>query len=306
MLISSDERWRWAGCGAAAIAVAAAGYVAVQRWWPHDSATEITVDEVLDRYRDDMAGAPAGPPPRTALPTPATTSALAVAPTSTAATAPTVAVTAAPVTTQPPAPPALPDPGVYVYTTRGREHVTALGGTEHVYPTQTLLTVTPTGCGVHLRWDLLAERYEEWNLCRGPDAIVLAPDGVQFHQFFGQSQTDLAVCRAAVPIAPAPPVGTSIDRDCTLAGEAWHPVWTAQAQGSAELDGASVATSEFHVTIDLDGDLPEHSTQRWSFAPNGLPVAIEFDMESVNPSPVGDVTYTETITATLVALEPLS
>lgn len=281
MLIRDEEGVRWLPVGAAATAVVVVGFLAYQRWWPEDSATRVTVDDVLDRYRDDIVTVPGAPtvPVAAAVPT-----------------APTVAqpveTTAPPTTAIAPVELALPAPGVYVYTTAGREHVTALGGTEHPYPAETTLTVTPAGCGVHVRWDLLAERYEEWNLCVDGGAVVLQPGGIQFHQFFGQAQTDVSECRATVPLHPLPPPGTSIDRDCRLAGESWNPVWTATDDG-------------FDVTITLDGEYPEHSVQHWTFRPDGLPLSIEWDMESANPSPVGAVTYTETIRATLATPEPM-
>lgn len=295
MLIRDEEGVRWLPLGVAAAAVVMVGVFAYQRWWPHDSATRVSVDDALDRYRDDIATVPA--PTRPVAPTNPTVASTTgapqpVEPVGTTAES-TTAPTTAPTTALAAPPPSLPAPGVYLYATEGREHVTALGGTEHVYPAETTLTVTPDGCGVHLRWDLLAERYEEWNLCVAGGAVVLQPTGVQFHQFFGQSQTDVSECRATVPLAPPPPAGTTIARDCRLAGEPWNPVWTATTDG-------------FDVTITLEGEYPEHSTQHWVFRADGLPTSIVWDMESANPSPVGSVTYTESITATLAGDAPLS
>lgn len=299
---------RWLPLGVAAAAVVAVGYLGYLRWWPEDTTTEVTVDEVLDRYRDAIGTAPVLP----VVPVTSVTERGTAAPTAPPATATITAAatavappdTVAPTTT--PIPVALPAPGVYRYATDGREHVTALGGTDHVYPAETSLTVTPHGCGVHLRWDLLAERYEEWNLCVTDGAVTLQPTGVQFHQFFGQAQTDVSECLATVPLNPPPPIGTAIPRDCRLADEPWNPVWTSAGTGTATVDGGAVATTSFDVTIELTGEYPEHSTQHWVFAPDGLPVSISVDMESANPSPVGSVTYTETIVATLVSRNPLS
>ncbi len=315
MLIRNEDGVRWIPLGAVLAALAFAGVLAYQRWWPHDSVTEITLDQVLDRYRDEVAERGGTPPPAGAQVVVGVTT--SVAPPSTGAVRPgpppatlTAVATSVP-TTQAPEPTApepqlvLPAPGVYQYATEGREHVTALGGTEHRYPATTTITVTPAGCGVHLRWDLLAERYEEWSLCLADGAIVLQPDGVQFHEFYGQQQTDAATCLGAVPLNPPPPAGAAIDRDCRLAGEPWHPVWVAGLPGSLLVAGATVATTAFDVTIELAGDYPERSTQHWEFAPNGLPVSIAWRMESANPSPVGDVTYTEQVDATLLALDPL-
>jgi len=305
VLIRNEEGVRWLPLGVAAAAVAVVGFLAYQRWWPHDSTTQVSVDQVLDRYRDGMGTAPAAPVPPVVEPVVTTEPATVVEPVETTSPAP-APVTEPAATTEPPAPLTLPSAGVYLYATEGREHVTALGGTEHIYPAETTITVTPNGCGVHLRWDLLAERYEEWNLCVDDGAITLQPTGVQFHQFFGQSQTDVSECRATVPLNPPPAEGTAIGRNCRLASERWNPVWTAGPAGTATVGGVEVTTTTFDVAITLDGDYPEHSTQHWELGPDGLPVAITWNMESANPSPVGSVTYTETITATLTSLDPLS
>lgn len=291
VLIRDEEGVRWVPLGVAACAVVVVGFLAYQRWWPTDRATQVSVEDVLGRYRDDMATAPVTPSAPVAAPVATHASEPAATTDAPVADAP-VDSTLAPSTTAPPVDLTLPAPGVYVYATEGREHVTALGGTEHVYPAETTLTVTPAGCGVHVRWDLLAERYEEWNLCIADGAVVLQPDGVQFHEFYGQAQTDVAQCRAVVPLFPLPPAGTVINRDCRLAGESWNPVWTATADG-------------YDVAITLAGEYPEDSRQHWTFRSDGLPQTIEWDMESSNPSPVGTVTYTETIVATLTTPDPL-
>lgn len=302
MLLRDEEGVRWLPVSCVAVAILAVGYFAYQRWWPTDTTTQVSVEEVLEDFRAQQS---LPPPSSSAAPStpPGTTPT-----TTTADTAPVTqaAATATPTTAAPEPAPALPAPGVYRYATEGREHVDALGGTEHVYPPETTITVVSDGCGVKLRWDFLAERYEEWHLCLDGDRIVLAPDGVQFHQFFGQSQTDVAECRQAVVLVPPPEPGTATARDCTLAGEPWHPVWTFVERGTADVGGTDVATVTFAAAIELDDpDYWEHTEIIWTLAPSGLPVAADWNATSRNPSPVGGVVYTETFTAELLSLEPL-
>ena len=306
VLIRDDEGVRWLPLSVAALAVIAVGYFAYQRWWPADTTTQVGVGEVLDRYRDQQASAtPPVPtiPATVAATTPATQAAVVTTPGS----SPTTAV---PSTTEAPPPPAvLPAPGVYRYTTTGREHIDALGGTEHVYPLETTITVTAAGCGVHLRWDLLAERYEEWNLCLGADGttIELQPEAVQFHEFYGQARTDAVACDQVVQVSPPPGPGTTVARTCTLADEPWFPVWTAVSSSELTVESAAVPVGVFEATIEIDDDeYWEHSKQTWALGPDGLPIVIGFEMSSRNPSPLGGTVYTESIQATLVSLTPLS
>lgn len=314
VLIRDEEGVRWLPLGLVVLAITAVGYFAYQQWWPHDTATRLTRDEVVDRFRDEQGAVP--PPTVPAATSPVATSepsATEPSPATTAGAPATVAVTppgtAAPTTTAPPAPPALPQPGVYRYTTTGREHIDALGGTEHEYPLETTITVTTEGCGVRLRWDLLVERYEEWHLCLDDTGtrIELQREAVQFHEFYGQQRTDEVVCAETVPVAPPPEPGTRIARDCTLAGEPWFPVWTAVSSSELAVESTTVPVGVFEATIEVDDDeFWEHSRQTWALGPDGLPIVIGYEMSSRNPSPLGGTVYTETIQATLVSLTPLN
>jgi hypothetical protein len=195
---------------------------------------------------------------------------------------------------------------VYRYTTTGKEGIDALGGTEHLYPAVTTITVTDDDCGVRLRWDMLAERYEEWHLCLVDGHVTLAPDGVQFHEFYGQSQTDIAECRHAVVLAPAPTPGTRTARDCTLADEPWQPMWTFTGSGTARVDGSDVDTVTFEALIEVDHpEYWEHTVVIWTLSTSGLPVTVDWNASSRNPSPLGGTVYTETFTAELVSATPL-
>jgi hypothetical protein len=60
----------------------------------------------------------------------------------------------------------VPEPGVYVYASRGFDSVDALTGARHDYPAQTTVTVTTEGCGVRVRWNTVRERWDEWFIDR--------------------------------------------------------------------------------------------------------------------------------------------
>lgn len=312
MLIRGEEGVRWLPLSLVAVALVVTAYLVVTRFLFDDTATQVSVDEVLERYRQQQGEPPAAPPPPSTL-APATVPAVTTVPPGTttpeqpAAAPTTVTPTTAPPTTQPAPDPELPAPGVYRYATTGHEYIDALGGTTHDYPVETTLTVTEEGCGVHLRWDFLAERYEEWNLCIVDGVIALQPTAVQFHEFYGQARTDAVECAETVAVNPPPEPGTVTARECVLGGEPWHPVWTYVGPSSTEVEGQTLETLDFETTIEIDDDeYWEHSIQRWTLAPTGLPVAVDIDMSSRNPSPLGGTVYTETIDATLISLTPLN
>jgi hypothetical protein len=305
MLLRNEHGVRWLPVATLVLAVGVGGYFGVRRLFLHDTATPLSVDDVLDDFRANGS------------------TTIAVTPTAALTTAPTWAqtrpvtgpvttspVTTSPVTSPPPTspspPPALPEPGVYRYTTTGKEGIDALGGTEHVYPAETTITVTEDGCGVRLRWDLLVERYEEWHVCLVDGNVTLAPDGVQFHQFYGESRTDVAECRHAVVLAPPPPAGTQTARDCTLADEPWQPVWTFTGSGTTRVDASDIETVTFTAVIEIeDPEYWEHTTVVWTLGTSGLPVTVDWRASSRNPSPVGGTVYTETLFAELVSPIPL-
>jgi hypothetical protein len=58
-----------------------------------------------------------------------------------------------------------PARGVYVYATTGWERVST-GNITHHYPKRTTLSVTDHSCGLRIRWDALAGRWAQWDLCR--------------------------------------------------------------------------------------------------------------------------------------------
>ena len=242
--------------------------------WLTDSSTVVPVEEAVDRYRD-------------------------------ATTVPTE-VTVATVTTQVPAETALPEPGVYRYLTTGGESIDALGGVTREYPAESTITVTPQGCGVHLSWDPLEERHDEWELCVRDLTVELQPGGAQYHEFFGQSQLDELSCDAAVAVAGASPEPATTALTCTLADDPWNPVWEVLERSSLRVEGRDVAVTHARMTVEDDDEYWEHTTADWYLADSGLPVSVSVETSSRSPSFVGAVVYDETYTLELESMSPLA
>ncbi len=218
------------------------------------------------------------------------------------ATSPTPTATDAPV-----AAPVTPPIGVYRYTTTGTESIDALGGATHAYPAETTLTVTPDGCGVLMRWDLLKERREEWRLCATTDGVEFETSGLQFHEFFGHVESEPLSCDHPVLVAPAdrsprPPVAPT----CTLIGAPWLPTWLVVGADTRTVDGQTVPVMHVHMTITNDSKYFEHTTIDWWVDAHGLPVEMTATKSSLTDSGlVGDVHYNETYHAVLESLTPL-
>jgi hypothetical protein len=259
--------------------VLAAGVVLVQRLVLRDSTHLVGTDRALDAYRHQS----------TTTASPAATSLAATS------------------TTLPP--PRLPFDGVYEYATTGWEHIDVLGGSTHKYPATTTLTVTSGGCAVVMHWVILAERVEDWELCPHHDGVLLGPNGLQTHTFFGRGEENPSVCDGPILAVPRDPTHWRTEpepRRCTLRkSEPWDP--TVQLLGSAYVRvGSSIVTTvHLRMVIEKPGHLYEHSTIDWWLDRTGLPIQMASTKESKNDSGViGDVVYTEHFEAQLTSLTP--
>jgi hypothetical protein len=290
------------GATTAAVAVAA---VVVWRIVLRDQARPVSVDDALERYReiapvtDTTSTAPApSTVVTTSLPAPVAprTTVRASTTTSVAASTSTVAI----------APQTLPEPGVYRYRTLGRESIDALDGATHEYPAETTITVTSEGCGVRLRWDVLRERREEWVLCVTDDGVELQPEAVQYHEFFGQPDSQDARCTTPTLLVPADGEPRQPARlDCMLADDPWLPVWEVLDTSARTVDGEDVEVVHARMTVVDEDEYWDRTTIDWYLDRSGLIVEASAVKESRSPSPIGGVVYEEQYTIELVSLEPL-
>lgn len=268
-----DRRRRIVIALLAAVVVLVVAALAVRAFVLHDSARSVDAEEALDRYRNST----------------------------------TVVADTALTTTVPPTEFTLPRPGVYLYATSGSESVDLLGGATHAYPPRTTLTVTPAGCGVHLRWDLLAERREEWDLCVTPDGIEYQTMSSQYHEFFGQGEENLVECDRAVVLVPVEPIeGTVTEPRCTIRGESWSPRWELIGRDTRLVGGSEVDTVHLRLTVDDSDGFLEATTIDWWLDEHGLPVEMRGSEDSTADSgAVGVLRYVETYQAALVSAEPM-
>jgi hypothetical protein len=277
--VGRRRRWPWVVLGVVVIAVGAV--VIARNVVFRDRSRVVTTGQALDRYRRSAS---------------TTTPATSIVPTT------TVAVSVA--TTELPAP-ALPDPGVYRYRTTGDESIDVLGGAHHTYPAESTITVTPDGCGVRLRWDVLQERRDEWRLCPTPAGLAEAWT-LQYHEFFKQPDPEELVCPADTLLLPIEPVaGAAWDAACTLANTPEPQHFEVVGHETVTVAGAPVAAIHLRQSVELGGDNFEHTTTDWWLAPTGLPLRSVQTKSSRSSSPIGPVTYSEQYTIELESLEPL-
>jgi hypothetical protein len=202
--------------------------------------------------------------------------------------------------------PALVRPGVYRYATTGQESIDALDGATHAYPSETTITVTPSGCGVRLRWDALHERWDEWRLCATPGGIELQRNGTQYHEFFGQPDDEAVACDTTVLLLPTttgmvPPV----QQPCLLAEDPWAPSWEVLERSTRTVDGHDIDVRHVVMRIEDPDEYWEQTRIDWFLATDGLPVEVTSTKASLSPSPIGPVEYREEYRLVLVSLEPL-
>ena len=238
----------------------------------NDTATPLTTDEALERYRSSTIAA-------------TTTTSVAEQQT-------------------------LPMTGVYRYTTVGRESIDALDGTEHIYPDETTITFIVAGCGLEMRWDALVERHDEWNLCVTEAGIELQPNGGAYHVFYGEQKIEPIECDRTVvliasetgePVTDSEPVPLA----CTIGGEPWFPVWQVLERGVRTVEGTEVGVQHVRMTVTDEDEFHEHITLDWYLDDSGLLISATLVKETLADTVLGGVTYKESYTLDLVSMTPL-
>ena len=198
----------------------------------------------------------------------------------------------------------LPAPGVYLYATTGRDSVDALNGAHHDYPATTTITVTPTPCGVQQRWDILEQRWQEWQHCtEGPG--VSETGRTNYDEFFGQSQTDTWLCSGAPrPLEAAG--GTTWSTTCT-SGSTTN-TYDGLVVGTEKQPVGTSSIDTFHVRVTITDDKPSDSQiiDTWYVPSTDLVVAQTSTVATTNDAQVGTVHYAETYEIHLTSLTPSS
>ncbi len=198
-------------------------------------------------------------------------------------------------------------PGVYVYSTSGSESVSALGGTTHTYPERSTITVTAVPCGMALRWDVLETRSSVWEVCVESDGDTAQRlDGwKETHEFFGQDDSTTWRCRSSPWLVRPDSAATVFPHRCD-GGDATQ-TGTVTVVGEESIDVGGVSVETLHLRLEAKeegaarGPLVE---ERWVERQTGLPIRIDYRVQTDNDSLIGDVRFEEDFAIELLSLEP--
>jgi hypothetical protein len=198
----------------------------------------------------------------------------------------------------------LPVPGVYTYATTGRDSVDALNGAHHDYPATTTITVTPTACGVRQRWDVLKQRWEEWQRC-GTIAGITEVGRTSHDEFFGQAQTDTWKCSGAPrPVDAAS--GTAWVTSCVNGSSTDTYKGVVIGTERRTVGSKSVGTTHVRITIVNRTPSDRQVIDTWYLTGSDLVVAQTASAATSNDTQLGIVHYNEAYSITLVSLTPSS
>ena len=275
-------------------------------------AVPVRVSKMVERYRQQatngavqVAAARPGEMATSPAPRPASVpTAVPVTP------APTSRVSAAEATVSQPAgrpavPPDGPPPGVYVYATTGHEDVSAMGGARHDYPARTTITVTDTPCGRDLRWDALAQRWDDLETCTSGPEIDLA-SFTTHHEFFSVRDQRTYVCPPGTVIRPRSTVpGATTHGGCSVAGAATTVDATVKGVENVLVGGVGVPAVHVHVVQMLTGQTSGTKTNDvWFALADGVIARFESTVNGRSNSPVGESDYHEVVNLWLTSVTP--
>jgi hypothetical protein len=187
-----------------------------------------------------------------------------------------------------------PEPGVYVYDTRGSEVSHVLGTRRHPYPADTTITVsaTPNGC-LRTRWDVLATRYDATLACprRGGGWRLMTQS--EEHDFAGHLDRRAYACTPSSTYRPARlRIGARWTSRCAIDG-------TTTADASTVI-GRRARTLLIRTTTRVTGETTGAGTTfTWVLPGTGLTVRRTIANASTTSTIVGGVHYEERATLTL-------
>ncbi|HET6817951.1 MAG TPA: hypothetical protein VFH66_12070 [Mycobacteriales bacterium] len=182
-----------------------------------------------------------------------------------------------------------PPTGVYVYATTGGERISA--GVKHHYPARTTLTVTTNDCGLDVRWDALAGRWADWQICHDGLGWRLV-HYTDVHKFLYLQDVKDYSCTGY-------PVVSCRTRDGLLTS-------TVQAVGreSLTLDGATVRVTHLRINQEATGKSVSSGTVDVWVLPSGLPARLTIRDHGYSVVLGSHIDYFESATFRLTSASP--
>lgn len=202
-----------------------------------------------------------------------------------------------------------PMPGTYSYTGSGRESISALGGSEHVFPKEIAIVVELADDADSCEWTAnvvyVKEHVEERNYCT-KDGFVYDRGFTRKIEFFNTLQTTEYECDDdAVRLRPEAQEGDTWEWECRQ-GDKATSAYTARALGSEMLTvgGDEVEVQHTKVTSRQTGETNGGDTSEFWLAESGLIVRFTADLDVKTKSVLGETRFREQLTYALTSLVP--
>ncbi|HEV3450264.1 MAG TPA: hypothetical protein VG869_03580 [Acidimicrobiia bacterium] len=201
----------------------------------------------------------------------------------------------------------LPPPGVYTYRTRGSEALNLPGG-DRSYPDRSTMTVTPSGCGVTVRWAAIAEHTEEYDECLGPaKSLALATSSVT-ETFFGVVSHDKVTCSPGSYLRP-PTLrpGETWSLACGAPQVEWRGTGTVIGPASVAVGSARIPAVHTRVVFSFAGrNTGTNPSDYWFALDDSRLLRWRGTVDvSQGSSPLGSVRYHEQFDLSLVTTAPV-
>jgi hypothetical protein len=193
----------------------------------------------------------------------------------------------------------LGDFGWYRYATEGFEEVDALQGGRHDYPGDSYLTLQPGECGEVVRWQPIAERWQEWHWC---DGVIVGERA--YHEWFGVPDEETASCTGGEDYRTAG-VGSAWTTVCTRDRSVSTATITNLGPEEITVAGAGVAAIHLAYEEVTEGETVGTTTaDLWLHPRSPLVLRWSHEDDSATTSRIGDVGYTERLTIELATPDP--
>lgn len=201
-----------------------------------------------------------------------------------------------------------PEPGTYTYTGSGRESVSVLGGSEHVFPGE-IPVVVKLDPEDDCRWSsnvvYVKQHIEERRYCTA-DGVVTDLGFTREIEFFNQLQETTYTCgEDAHRLRTDAQVGDEWSWTCSQ-GTRGTSEYTAKLLGTETMTvgGEDVDVWHTRVTSRQAGATVGGDTSEFWLAESGLPVRFTGDLEVTTDSVLGETSFTEELDYTLTSLVP--
>lgn len=202
-----------------------------------------------------------------------------------------------------------PEPGTYTYTGSGKESVTILGGSEHVFPKE-ISVVVELDDDNEQQWTanaVFVKQHIEEREYRTTNAGLEDLGFTRKIEFFGQLQDNEYDCSDGAERYSADATeGATTTWTCTQEGGKAELAYTATFLGkeTIEVGGEDVETWHMKVDSTQTGDTVGSDTSEFWYAETGLAVRMKANLKTRTKSVLGETDFREQYDYTLTSMVP--